>query len=262
MGMGMGMMMVQQVAPRQENQTKATVNNSATAKLDNRAEAKDNVILVERIKASTFVRTNCATQVQMMQALIACGRLVVENDCSDEEYCEIADEAEEEYDTDVEFVDDDEIRDDDDPPGAYASPDGTEAPSLDANLRCHEIRVVESPAGEWSCIPPRNPLLGYRPHGFDTEAQKIIDAVRKQFAFYEEVAKWLQSEGNEVLKSIADFKAGHESKTQKDFCSGFDLFKGKEGKVDTSNIHAYCQNCRLSWDNASLPLDCVFGGAK
>ena len=260
--MGMTMTMTPRIAPRQENQTKATVNNSATAKLDNKAEDNVNVRLAKRIKASTFVRTDCATQVQMMQALIACGRLVVENDCSDEEYCEIADKAEEEYDTDVEFVDDDEIRDDDDPPGAYASPDGTEAPSLDANLRCHEIRVVESPAGEWSCIPPRNPLLGYRPHGFDTEAQKIIDAVRKQFIFYEEVAKWLRNEGNEVLKSIADFKTRHVPVTQKYFCSRIDLFKGKEGKVDTTNIHAYCQNCRLSWDNASLPLDCVFGGAK
>ena len=193
-----------------------------------------------------------------MQSLIACGRLVVENDCSDEEYSEIADEAEKEYDTEVEFVDDDEIRDDDDSTGAHASPDGKEAPSLDANLRYYEINVVESPTGEWSCIPPRNPLLGYRPNGFDADADKILNAVHRQFAFYEEVAKWLQSEGDEILKSPSAFKNGHVPETQTDFCEGLDLFKGKEGKVDTSNIHAYCQNCRISWKSASLPLSCVF----
>ena len=195
------------------------------------------------IKASTFARVDCSTQAQTFQKLIACGRLVVEDKVSDE-YDVIAEAA----------ADDDEIRDEDDSFEAYASPNNEDAPQLDFSQRFHEIKIVETAPGEWSCIPPRDPLLGYRSNDFDAEAQKIIEAVRKQFVFYEKVAKWLRNEGNEVLKSIADFKAGHKSKTQKDFCSSFDLFKGKEGKVDTSNIHAYCQNCRISWDNASLPL--------
>ena len=100
LGMGMGMMMVQQVAPRQENQTKANATNSANTELKNKNELAVIARLVAQIQASTFVWANCVTQVQMMQSLIACGRLVVENDCSDEEYSEIADEAEKEYDTD------------------------------------------------------------------------------------------------------------------------------------------------------------------
>ena len=213
------------------------------------------------IKASTFARVDCSTQAQTFQKLIACGRLVVEDKVSDE-YDVIAEAAADEYDSEVDFGDDDEIRDEDDSFEAYASPNNEDAPQLDFSQRFHEIKIVETAPGEWSCIPPRDPLLGYRSYDFDAEAQKIIEAVRKQFVFYEKVAKWLRNEGNEVLKSIADFKARHVLVTQKDFCRRFDLFKGKEGKVDTSNIHAYCQNCRLSWDNASLPLDCVFGGAK
>ena len=147
------------------------------------------------IKASTFARVDCSTQAQTFQKLIACGRLVVEDKVSDE-YDVIAEAAADEYDSEVDFGDDDEIRDEDDSFEAYASPNNEDAPQLDFSQRFHEIKIVETAPGEWSCIPPRDPLLGYRSNDFDAEAQKIIEAVRKQFVFYEKVAKWLRNEGN------------------------------------------------------------------
>ncbi len=229
-----------------------------------RHELEAKVELSTRIQASTFLRTDCATQVQILQALIASFRIVVETDVEEENVAEIADAAEGDYDSDVDFIDDDEIRDEVDSSGAYAAPNGEEVSPLDSILRSYEIRIVEMAPGRWACIPPRNPLLGYRPNGFDSEAHKILEAVRKQFAFYEAVAKWLQSEGNEVLESPAAFRGNHKTMTQtgfvtSDFCANFRSKKADPSKkVDTGNIHAYCKNCRLSWGYASLPLTSVF----
>ena len=240
-----------------------TVKREAKVDLNASANqaAKANFAAKMAIQASTFARADCSTQAQTFQEYIARGRLVVEDKVSDE-YGAIAEAAADEYDSEVDFADDDEIRDEDDSFEAYASPNNEDAPQLDFSQRFYEIKIVETAPGEWSCIPPCNPLLGYRSNDFDVEAQKVVVAVRKQFVFYEKVAKWLQGEGESVIKSAAAFKAGHVPMTQVAFCEKIDLFKGKGGKVDTTNIHAYCQNCRLSWDNASLPLDCVFGGAK
>jgi hypothetical protein len=41
--------------------------------------------------------------------------------------------------------------------------------------------------------------------------------------------------------------------TRKGFCESI----GFEDKGQT-NIHAYCQKCRLSWGHASLPLESLF----
>ena len=232
--------------------------------ISTRHELEAKVELSTRIQASTFLRADCATQVQILQSLIASFRIVVETDVEEENVAEIAEAAEEDYDSDVDFIDDDEIRDADDFSGAYVSPNGEEALPLDAILRGYEIRIVETAPGRWACIPPRNPLLGYRLNGFDSEAHKILEAVRKQFAFYESVAKWLQSEGNEVLESPAAFRGNHKTMTQtgfvtSDFCANFRSKKADPSKkVDTGNIHAYCKNCRLSWGYASLPLTSVF----
>ena len=229
-----------------------------------RHELEAKVELSTRIQASTFLRADCATQVQILQAMIASFRIVVETDLEEEDVAEIAEAAEDDYDSEVDFIDDDEIRDEDDSCGAYAAPNGEEASPLDSILRGYEIRIVETASGRWACILPRNPLLGYRPNGFDSEAHKILEAVRKQFAFYEAVAKWLQSEGNEVLESPAAFRANHKRMTQTDFvmtdfCANFRSKKAETSKkADTGNIHAYCKNCRLSWGYASLSLASVF----
>lgn len=229
-----------------------------------RHEQEAKVELSTRIQASTFLRADCATQVQILQAMIASFQIVVETDVEEEVFTEIADAAEEDYDSEVDFIDDDEIRDEDDSSGAYAAPNGEEASPLDSILRGYEIRIVEKTPGRWACIPPRNPLLGYRPNGFDSEAHKILEAVRKQFAFYEAVAKWLQCEGDEVLESPAAFRENHKTMTQtdfvtSDFCANFRSKKAETSKkADTGNIHAYCKNCRLSWGHASLPLTSVF----
>ena len=226
-----------------------------------RHEQEAKIELSTRIQASTFLRADCATQVQILQAMIASFRIVVETDVEEEVFTEIADAAEEDYDSEVDFIDDDEIRDEDDSSGAYAAPNGEDTSPLDSILRGYEIRIVETAPGRWACIPPRNPLLGYRPNGFDSEAHKILEAVRKQFAFYEAVAKWLQCEGDEALESPAAFRENHTAMTQKvfvttDFCAN--LRAMMKGTANTGNIHAYCQNCRLSWGHASLPLTSVF----
>ena len=229
-----------------------------------RHEQEAKVELSTRIQASTFLRADCATQVQILQAMIASFRIVVETDLEEEDVAEIAEAAEDDYDSEVDFIDDDEIRDEDDSCGAYAAPNGEEASPLDSILRGYEIRIVETAPGRWVCIPPRNPLLGYRPNGFDSEAHKILEAVRKQFAFYEAVANWLREEGNEVLESPAAFRGNHKTMTQtgfvtSDFCANFRSKKAEPSKkADTGNIHAYCQNCRLSWGYASLTLASIF----
>ena len=164
----------------------------------------------------------------------------------------------------LDFIDDDKIRDEDDSFGAYVAPNGNEVSPLDSILRGYEIRIVEKAPRRWACIPPRNPLLGYRPNGFDSEAHQILEAVRRQFAFYEAVAKWLLAEGDAALESPAAFKGNHTTMTQmdfvtSDFCANFrSMMKETSKKVNTGNIHAYCQNCRLVWPMSSLPLASVF----
>ena len=251
MALGYGLQMATIVQP--SNRMDVSIRHEQDAKVE----------LSTRIQASTFVRADYATQVQVLQALVDSSRIVVETD-AEEVFAEIAESAEDDYDSEAEFIDDDEIRDEDDSSGAYAAPNGEEAPPLDSILRCYEIRIIEKTPGRWACIPPRNPLLGYRPNGYDSEAHKILEAVRRQFAFYEAVAKWLLEEGDVVLKSPAAFRANHTTMTQtdfvtSDFCANFRSKKAEPSKkADTGNIHAYCQNCRLSWGYASLPLSSVF----
>ena len=208
--------------------------------------------LVAGIRASTFVRADCTAQLQVLEKMVACGRIVVETDSSDVEFDEIAEAAEGEYDSEVDFIDDDEI-DDGDSLDAHTSPGGSNGERLDFIPRFHEIKIVRGVNGKWSCIPPRNPTQGYRPKGYDTEAKLILDAIGKQFAFYEAVAKWLRNEGDDVLKSPAAFQANHVPMTRKGFCESI----GFADKGQT-NIHAYCQKCRLSWGHASLPLESLF----
>ncbi len=242
----------------------ASFNNAASLEDDAKAKTETKINLETKIQASTFVRADCATQVQILQALIASSRIVVETDADEENVAEIAETAERDYDSEVDFIDDDEIRDEDDSFGAYVAPNGEEALPFESFLRGYEIRIVEKAPGRWVCIPPRNPLLGYRPNGFDSTALLILEAVRKQFAFYEAVAKWLQCEGDAVLESPAAFRGNHMTMTQtdfvkSDFCANFRSKKAEPSKkADTGNIHAYCQNCRLVWGHASLPLASIF----
>ena len=227
------------------SQMATIVQPSNRMDVSTRQELKNKIELSTRIQASTFVRADCATQVQVLQALIASSRIVVETDAGEEDLAEIAEIAEGDYDSEVDFIDDDEIRDEEDSFGAYAAPNGEEASPLDSILRGYEIRI-------------------YRPNGFDSEAHQILEAVRRQFAFYEAVAKWLQCEGDAVLESPAAFKGKHTTMTQmdfvmSDFCANFrSMMKETSKKVNTGNIHAYCQNCRLVWPMSSLPLASVF----
>ena len=242
----------------------ASLNNAASLEQNAKAKTGTKINLETKIQASTFARADCATQVQVLQALIASSRIVVEVDAEEENVAEIAEIAEGDYDSELDFIDDDEIRDEDDSFGAYVAPNGEEASPLDSILRGYEIRIVEKAPGRWACIPPRNPLLGYRPNGFDSTALLILEAVRRQFAFYEAVAKWLQCEGDAVLESPTAFRGNHVTMTQtdfvkSDFCANLRSKKAEPSKkADTGNIHAYCKNCRLSWGYASLPLTSVF----
>ena len=246
------------------SQMATIVQTSNRIDVSTRHEQEAKIELSTRIQASTFARVDCATQVQVVQALIASSRIVVETDAGEDDLAKIAEIAEGDYDTEVDFVDDDEIRDEDDSCGAYAAPNGEEASPLDSIRRGYEIRIVEKAPGRWACIPPLNPLRGYRPNGYDSEAHQILEAVRRQFAFYEAVAKWLLEEGDVVLKSPAAFRANHTTMTQtdfvtSDFCANFRSKKAEPSKkADTGNIHAYCQNCRLVWGHASLPLASIF----
>ena len=203
------------------------------------------------MQMATFARASCKVQAMVVQKLMAENRLVVDYGDIGGEYYDVAAAAEGDYDSEVEFVDDDEVRDDGDSFGSHVSLDGESTPCLDSLPRVYEIKIVECRPGCWASVPPRNPLLGYR--AVDKVAQLTLDAARRQFSFYEAVAKWLQSEGDNVLKSPAAFQANHVPMTRKGFCERFSF----EDKGQT-NIHAYCQKCRLSWSNASLPLECLF----
>ena len=55
--------------------------------------------LVAGIRASTFVRADCTAQLQVLEKLIADGRIVVETASADVEVDQIADAAEGEYDS-------------------------------------------------------------------------------------------------------------------------------------------------------------------
>lgn len=227
-----------------------------------KTETKDN--LGTKIQASAFARADCATQVRVLQELIASSRIVVENDAADDDFAEIVDTVEDDFDSEADFVDDDEIREEDDFSSACASLNGGEPSPLDSFPRTYEIKIVEKASGQWACIPPLNPLRGYRPNGYDTEAHQVLDAVHKQFAFYEAVAKWLLEEGEAVLESPTAFRGNHAPMAQTDFvqtefCAILRaMMKGTSKKAYTGNIHGYCQNCRLSWGHVSLPLDSVF----
>ena len=211
-----------------------------------------------QVQVTSFVRASCAAQAQVELKLIEEQRLVVDGGDLEGEYDDVAADAEGDYDSEVEFVDDDELREDGQSFDAHVAPSGGDESTLDTLPRVNEIKIVQRGAGKWSCVPPRNPLLGRRVNGSDAGAQRILDAVRSQFAFYEAVAKWLQSEGDEVLESPGAFKEHHKSMTRKDFCkTGFCADAGFTSK-DEPNIHAYCEKCRLAWSMSSLPLDSVF----
>ncbi|MBR4654411.1 MAG: hypothetical protein IKO72_13715 [Kiritimatiellae bacterium] len=219
------------------------------------AEQKAEAIIKKQaaIQVAPFVRADCAVQAQVIQKLIKEQKLFVDGDDQKGEYDDVAENAEEDYDSEAEFVDDDELREDGQSFNAHVALSGGDESPLDTLPRVHEIKFVQRGTGKWSCVPPRNPLSGYRVNDSDNEARLILDAVRRQFAFYEAVANWLQSEGDDVLKSPEGFKEHHKSKTRQDFCKevGFT-------DTDTTNIRAYCKKCRLAWPLSSLPLDSVF----
>ena len=252
--MAVGFAMQTAVGVQTSSREDASIRNGLTSKAE----------LSARIQASTFARADCSTQVRVLQALIASSRIVVETDVAEDDFADMAEAAENEYDSEMDFIDDDEMRNEDDFSGAYASPNGDGPLPVDSMPRFYEIKITETAPGRWTCIPPLNPLRGYRPNGSDAEAQLILDAVRKQFAFYEAVAKWLQEERDAVLESPVAFRRNHTPMTQTDFlqtefCAKIrSAKKGTAKKTDTGNVHGYCQNCRLSWEHASLPLDCVF----
>ncbi len=245
-----------------------TVNYSARKdarkKAEVNAEKKVDLIIKKQtakeaaIQVASFVRADCAVQAQVELKLIAEHRIVVDGGDLEGEYDDVAADAEGDYDSEVEFVDDDELREDGQPFDAHVALSGGDESPLETLPRVNEIKIVQRGTGKWSCVPPRNPLSGYRVNGFDVEAQRILEAVRRQFAFYEAVAKWLQSEGAEVLESPEGFKGRHQPMTRKDFCkTEFCKDVGFTNK-DESNIHAYCKNCRLAWAMSSLPLASVF----
>ena len=241
-----------------QKKAKVTAEKKVKASATAEKKAEANIKKQAAIQVASFIRANCAVQAQVVLKLIEEQKLVVDGDDLQGEYDDVAEDTEVDYDSEVEFVDDDELREDGESFDAHEALSDDDEPSLDTLPRVHEIKIVQRRTREWSCIPPRNPLSGYRVNGSDKEAGLILDAVRRQFAFYEAVAKWLQSEGNEVLESPEVFKGHHQSMTRKDFCeTDFCKDVGFPSK-DAPNIHAYCENCRLAWPMSSLPLDSVF----
>lgn len=210
------------------------------------------------IRAAAFVRAGCEAQARIVQKLVAEGRICDICDAGEGEYDDVADASEAEYDSEADFIDDDE------PSDEICSADARVASCDDAAplalmTRVHEIKVVRKGSGNaerWTCIPPRNPLACCRAKVGDREAQLILDAVRRQHAFYSAVAAWLQEEGEEVLRSRSGFRDNHVVMTRKAFherfCKRLDI-------RDDTVIHAYCRSCRLSWGDASLPLESLFG---
>ena len=231
---------------------------TAQTTIDTKLEAKHSLQAKQAVamQMAAFARASCEVQAMVVQRLMAENRLVVDYGDIGGEYDDVAAAAEGDYDSEVEFVDDDEVREDGDSFGSHASLDGESTPCLDPLPRVYEVKIVECRLGCWASVPPRNPLLGYR--AVDKVAQLTLDAARRQFSFYEAVAKWLQSEGDEVLESPEGFKEHHQPMKRKDFCTtDFCVNVGFTSK-DEPNIRAYCKNCRLSWPTSSLPLVCVF----
>lgn len=221
-------------------------------------KAKTEQKVAAAIQAAAFVRAGCEAQARIVQKLVAEGRICDICDAGEGEYDDVAEACEAEYDSEAEFIDDDE------PSEEICSADARVASCDDAaplalTAHVHEIKIVRKGSGNaerWTCVPPRNPLACCRANAGDREAQLILDAVRRQFAFYSAVAGWLQEEGDDVLRSRSGFKANHDVMTRKAFHERF--CKCLDIKDDTV-IHAYCQSCRLSWGDASLPLESLFG---
>lgn len=203
--------------------------------------------------ATTFLRASCEAQAMMVHKLVAEGRIRDMCDAGEGEYADVVDAADADYDSDVDFVDDDEIAEEICSFDARAAAsDGS--PALASLARVNEIAIVRK--GErWMCVPPRNPLSGCRAKAGDNVAQTVLDAVRRQFSFYSAVAAWLREEGDDVLRSRAGFRDNHKGMTRKAF---HEQFCKRLGIRDDTVIHAYCQSCRLSWGDASLPLESVF----
>ena len=138
---------------RKDAQKKAKVN----------AEKKVGIIIKKQaaketaIQVASFIRASCAVQAQVELKLIAEHRIVVDEGDLEGEYDDVAADAEGDYDSEVEFVDDDELREDDQSFDAHvALSSGDESP-LDTLPRVNEIKIVQRGAGKWSCVPPRNP---------------------------------------------------------------------------------------------------------
>lgn len=199
------------------------------------------------MERSEIARIDCARQMRLVQALVTSGAIAVVHESEVGEYDADARAEERKCDSEAEYSDDDEPHDEVDPPAELAAPGAGDATPLDPLLRYYEIRIVKGARG-WTCIPPRNPLLGY--HACVNWAHKVVDVMSAQFAFYDAVAKWLRDEGDAVLESPSALGGGHRRKTKKEF-------SGEIG-VDDTIIGYYCRNCRLSWRDASLPLDSLF----
>lgn len=231
---------------------------TALVTVDTRLDAKHSLQAKQAVamQMATFARASCAVQAMVVQKLMAENRLVVDYGGIDGEYDDVAATTEGDYDSEVEFVDDDEVRDDGDSFGSHVSLDGESTPCLDSLPHVYEIKIVECRPGCWACVPPRNPLLGYR--AVDNVAQLTLDMARRQFSFYEAVAKWLQSEGDEVLESPEGFKDHHQPMQRNEFSkTSFCKDVGFTSK-DEPNIRSYCNKCRLAWPSSSLPLASVF----
>jgi len=126
---------------------------TALVTVDTRLETKQAVAM----QMAAFARASCEVQAMVVQRLMAENRLVVDYGDIGGEYDDVAAAAEGDYDSEVEFVDDDEVRYDGDSSGSYASPDGESMTRLDPLPRVYEIKIVECRPGCWACVPPRNP---------------------------------------------------------------------------------------------------------
>ncbi len=236
-----------------------TYSSAARTKVSPSAKAGADIKVygVARAEAAAFLTLDSRAQAAAVSKLVASGVLVDDcfpkvGDCDDVETA-----AAEEFDSECEYSDDDELAEDVGFDDCERSLDfrGEEksSPFLAGK---YAIKVVEYGRGYFRCIAPDDPYSTLRASSGGGVGCTILNALHGQFAFFRAVADWLQEEnerrGGAMLAGVHEFRAQHEPMPRKDFC--------KERKIDESSATRYVRNCLLQLPDGSLPLESLFGG--
>ncbi len=203
------------------------------------AKASVKALLAE---ASGIVRMDCLMQAAAVAKLVEAGVLV--DDCFlDVGECDAVEaESEEEFDSECEYVDDDEMPALDDLDGWASSLDtlgeGVSSPFM-SNAYTMVVDGIR-------CIAPDEPFASI--HASSRKGRTILACLHEQFEFYRSVAKWLEEEG--LLSGVEEFRKGHVTKTRKDFCT--------DAGFDATRATYYIRNCALVLPDGTIPLESAF----